>query len=166
MAAKVEKEIAKTLEVMKAVKQEVESKKEVSHQVKQAKAAMLQNENEMQHLAATIQHHRRQHNALQERIGRIEAQGKLKFEAAASSVEERLRDKEALEAEALASKAKVSENDAMMRSLKQQLVALKSSHSGQVEAVMAEYRGLLADVTNYNRKMVEAMQSWSAGGGQ
>lgn len=40
--------------------------------------------------------------------------GKLKCEAAASSVEERLKDKQALEAEAMAAKAKVSENNAMV----------------------------------------------------
>lgn len=42
-------------------------------------------------------------------------QAKLKHEAAACSVEERVRDKEALEAERLAAEAKVSENEAMVR---------------------------------------------------
>lgn len=47
---------------------------QVSRQLKETKAAALRNENELQQLAATIQHHRRQNIALSERIARIEAQ--------------------------------------------------------------------------------------------
>ena len=42
------------------------------------------------------------------------AQGKLKCEAAASTVEESLKDKEALQAEAAAAQAKASANEAMV----------------------------------------------------
>ena len=47
---------------------------QVSRQVKDAKATAQRNENELQHLASTTQHHRRQQAAVQERIRRIEAQ--------------------------------------------------------------------------------------------
>eukprot|EP00873_Tetraselmis_striata_P024326 jgi/Tetstr1/444590/TSEL_032440.t1 len=155
---RMEKEVLKTVAMMDGVKQAIDQKKQVSREVKDAKAVMTQSENEAQHLATTTQHHRRQHAALVERIARIEAQAKLKHEAAACSVEERVRDKEALEAERLAAEAKVSENEAMVRSLKQQTGSLRATHEGQVGSVMEQYGRLLADVTNYNQQLVDAMQ--------
>jgi hypothetical protein len=45
-----------------------------------------------------------------------------------------------------------------VRSIKQQASTLRASHQGQVESVMEQYDRLLADVTNYNAQLVEAMQ--------
>ena len=50
--------------------------------------------------------------ALQERIARLEAQCRAKHDAAESSIEERLRDKEAIEAENAAAAARLQENEA------------------------------------------------------
>lgn len=45
-----------------------------------------------------------------------------------------------------------------MRSLKQQTGSLRATHEGQVGSVMEQYGRLLADVTNYNQQLVDAMQ--------
>ena len=52
---------------------------------------------------------------LQERIARLEAQCRIKHDAAESSLEEQLRDKEAIEAENAAAAARLQENEAMVR---------------------------------------------------
>lgn len=54
---------------------------------------------------------------LQERIARLEAQCRAKHDAAESSIEERLRDREAIEAENAAAAARLQENEAMVGAL-------------------------------------------------
>lgn len=51
---------------------------------------------------------------LQERIARLEAQCRTKHDAAESSIEARLRDKEAIEAENAAAAARLQENEALV----------------------------------------------------
>lgn len=51
---------------------------------------------------------------MNERLSRLENQSALKREAAASAVEEQLKEKEAIEAENAAARAKIAENEAMV----------------------------------------------------
>ena len=52
--------------------------------------------------------------SLTERLSRLENQSALKREAAASAVEEQLKEREAIEAENAAARAKIAENEAMV----------------------------------------------------
>ena len=72
------------------------------------------NQAELQELEATEQHLKRQHASLTERLSRLENQSALKREAAVSAVEEQLKEKEAIEAENAAARAKMAENEAMV----------------------------------------------------
>ena len=72
------------------------------------------NQAELQELEATEQHLKRQQASLTERLSRLENQSALKREAAASAVEEQLKEKEAIEAENAAARAKTAENEAMV----------------------------------------------------
>ena len=76
---------------------------------------MTVNQAELQELEATEQHLKRQQASLTERLSRLENQSALKREAAASAVEEQLKEKEAIEAENAAARAKIAENEAMVR---------------------------------------------------
>lgn len=51
---------------------------------------------------------------MQERISRLEAQCRARHDAAESSIEEQLRDREAIEAENAAAAARLQENEAMV----------------------------------------------------
>lgn len=73
---------------------------------------MAANQAELQELEATEQHLKRQQASLTERLSRLENQSALKREAAASAVEEQLKEKEAIEAENAAARAKIAENEA------------------------------------------------------
>ena len=75
---------------------------------------MTANQAELQELEATEQHLKRQQASLTERLSRLENQSALKREAAASAVEEQLKEKEAIEAENAAARAKIAENEAMV----------------------------------------------------
>ena len=70
---------------------------------------------ELQELEATEQHLKRQQASLTDRLSRLEHQSSLKREAAASAVEEQLKEKEAIEAENAAARAKIAENEALVR---------------------------------------------------
>lgn len=78
---------------------------------------MAANQAELQELEATEQHLKRQQASLTERLSRLENQSALKREAAASAVEEQLKEKEAIEAENAAARAKIAENEAMVSCL-------------------------------------------------
>lgn len=72
------------------------------------------NQAELQELEATEQHLKRQQATLTDRLSRLENQSALKREAAVSAVEEQLKEKEAIEAENAAARAKIAENEAMV----------------------------------------------------
>lgn len=78
---------------------------------------------ELQELEATEQHLKRQQASLTDRLSRLEHQSSLKREAAASAVEEQLKEKEAIEAENAAARAKIAENEALVRSSHIRLVS-------------------------------------------
>jgi hypothetical protein len=61
------------------------------------------------------------HPPLQERIARLEAQRSAKHDAAESSIEERLRDREAIEAENAAAAARLEQNEALVGLLRLRL---------------------------------------------
>ena len=75
---------------------------------------MNANQAELQELEATEQHLKRQQASLTERLSRLENQSSFKREAAASAFEEQLKEKEAIEAENAAARAKIAENEAMV----------------------------------------------------
>ena len=75
---------------------------------------MSANQAELQELEATEQHLKRQQAALTDRLSRLENQSALKREAAVSAVDEQLKEKEAIEAENAAARAKTAENEAMV----------------------------------------------------
>ncbi|EFN59885.1 hypothetical protein CHLNCDRAFT_49321 [Chlorella variabilis] len=112
VVGKVEKEVAKASGLMEGVEAEIGRKKEVSRKVKALHGEISAAEHEAQQLEAQHQHLKRQQAALQERIARLEAQCRAKHDAAESSIEERLRDKEAIEAENAAAAARLQENEA------------------------------------------------------
>ncbi len=72
------------------------------------------NQAELQELEATEQHLKRQQASLTDRLSRLENQSALKREAAVSAVEEQLKEREAIEAENAAARAKIAENEAMV----------------------------------------------------
>lgn len=76
---------------------------------------MSANQAELQELEATEQHLKRQQASLTDRLSRLENQSALKREAAVSAVDEQLKEKEAIEAENAAARAKIAENEAMVR---------------------------------------------------
>ena len=59
-------------------------------------------------------------------------QSKLKREAASSAIEEQLTVKEAIKAENAATLAKVTENEAQARALREKIRELQAAHDAQV----------------------------------
>ncbi|KAI7843287.1 hypothetical protein COHA_003119 [Chlorella ohadii] len=158
LIGKVEKEVAKASSLMEGVEGEIGRKKEVSRRVKALSSEIAAAEHEAQQLEAQHQHLKRQQAALQERIARLEAQCRAKHDAAESSIEEQLRDKEAIEAENAAAAARLQENEAMMRKVQDKIAELQAEHAAQIEAVTAQYGALLQQVEEYHRGMEAAMQ--------
>lgn len=72
------------------------------------------NQAELQELEAAEQHLKRQQASLTDRLSRLENQSALKREAAVSAVDEQIKEKEAIEAENAAARAKIAENEAMV----------------------------------------------------
>ena len=75
---------------------------------------MSRHQAELQELEASEQQLKRQQASLTDRLSRLEHQSTLKREAAASAVEEQLKEKEAIEAENAAARAKIAENEALV----------------------------------------------------
>lgn len=162
LVGKVEREVGKASGLMEGVETEIGRKKEVSRKVKALQATIAAVQHEAQQMEAQHQHLKRQQAALQERIARTEAQCKIRHDAAESSIEEQLRDKEAIEAENAAAVARLQENDAMMRKVQEKISEVQEAHGVQIEVVMGQYEALLQQVGEYHRSMEAAMQPAAA----
>ncbi|KAL0042016.1 hypothetical protein WJX77_000793 [Trebouxia sp. C0004] len=153
--AKVEKEVVKAIKQMEEVEVEVKKKKEVSSRVKQLRKQVNANQAELQELEATEQHLKRQQASLTDRLSRLENQSALKREAAVSAVEEQLKEREAIEAENAAARARIAENEAMMRALRDRMKELQNNHDAQVSTVLEKYQSLRRQVQQYH-ELLEA----------
>ncbi|KAA6429432.1 MAG: hypothetical protein FRX49_00826, partial [Trebouxia sp. A1-2] len=153
--AKVEKEVVKAIRQMEEVEIEVKKKKEVSSRVKQLRKQVNANQAELQQLEATEQHLKRQQASLTDRLSRLDNQSALKREAAVSAVEEQLKEREAIEAENAAARAKTAENEAMMRTLRERMKEVQSNHDAQVSIVLEKYQSLRQQVQQYH-ELLEA----------
>ncbi|KAK9864138.1 hypothetical protein WJX84_002045 [Apatococcus fuscideae] len=155
--AKVERDLGKVTKQLQELEEQVGRKKEVSRRVKDLRRQIAAGDAECQALAATQQHLTRQQAALHDRLSRLDQQALLKKEAAASAVEEQLREKEAVEAENAAALAKIAENESMMRTLKERLREMQSNHDAEVNAIMAKYRSLREQMAEYHMQLETAM---------
>jgi kinetochore protein Nuf2 len=167
-ASKVERDIAKAVALMGEAEVEIARKKEVSRKVKALRAEVAAADHEAMQLAATHQHLKRQQAALADRIARVRTQCEVKRQAAEGRVEEQLRNKEAIEAENAAAIAKLAENEAMIRSLRDRIAELRSAHESQVGAVLGQYQALRDAVSRYHQDMEDSMaerggQGYAAG---
>ncbi|DBA98352.1 hypothetical protein WJX82_002463 [Trebouxia sp. C0006] len=155
--AKVEKEVVKAIRQMEEVEVEVKKKKEVSSRVKQLRKQVSANQAELQELEATEQHLKRQQASLTDRLSRLENQSALKREAAVSAVEEQLKEREAINAENAAARAKIAENEAMMRTLRERMKELQNNHDAQVSIVLEKYQSLRRQVQQYHELLEAAI---------
>ncbi|KAK9843984.1 hypothetical protein WJX81_001035 [Elliptochloris bilobata] len=155
--AKVEKEVGKARSVMGEVETELGRKKEASRRVKALRAQIAASEAEAASLGARQQHLERQRASLAERLQRLEHQAELRKEAAASAIEEQLKDKEATEADNAANLAKLAEHEALMRALRERMREVAAAHEAQTSAVLGRYAALRAEVSAYHRRLAAAM---------
>lgn len=155
--SKVERDVARVVALMDESETEIKKKKEISRKVKALRAEVAGSEHEAAQLAATHQHLKRQQAALLDRIARVKTQCEVKRQAAEGRVEEQMRNKEAIEAENAAAIAKLAENEAMIRTLRERVGELRSAHESQVGSVLEQYHSLREAVAQYHEDMESAM---------
>ncbi|KAL4537163.1 hypothetical protein Ndes2526B_g04925 [Nannochloris sp. 'desiccata'] len=95
--------------------------------------------------------------ALVERIERVRTQCEVKRQAAEGRVEEQLRSKEAITAENAAALAKLAENEAMIRALRDRIAEMRGAHEASVNYVLGQYHGLREAVSMYHDDMENAV---------
>lgn len=157
--SRAEREVQRVVSVMTSADEAIAVKKEASKRVKELKAAIAATEHEAAQLAAKRQHLSRQQASLLERIARLESQVAMRRDAVESTIEERLRDKEAAEAENAAAAAKVAENDAFARSIKDRIAELKAAHEASLGNVLEKWESLRNSVKTYHAHMETEMSA-------
>lgn len=157
IASKVERDVAKAVSMMAEAESEIGRKKEISRRVKALRAEVGANEHEAAQLATQHQHLKRQQAALIDRIDRVRSQCEVKRQAAEGRVEEQLRNKEAIEASNAAAVAKLAENEAMIRALRERIAEMRGAHEASVNAVLGQYQALREAVAHYHEDMETAM---------
>eukprot|EP00879_Flechtneria_rotunda_P022850 GHRR01024147.1.p3 GENE.GHRR01024147.1~~GHRR01024147.1.p3 ORF type:complete len:105 (+),score=59.05 GHRR01024147.1:1271-1585(+) len=75
-----------------------------------------------------------------------------------SSIEEQLRDKEAVQAENAAQQALILQHEAEMRAVVEKTQELKQNHQGAAAVLLQRYKQLRGQVSRYN-KALEAVIS-------
>lgn len=155
--ARAEKEVQRAVSLMTSAEEAISHKKEANRKVKDLKAAIAATEHEATQLAAKRQHLARQQASLLERITRLESQVAMRKDAVESTIEERIRDKEVAEAENAAAAAKIAENDALARSLRERIAELRAAHDMSITAVLDKWDSLCSSVRMYHAEMEAAM---------
>lgn len=161
--ARAEKEVQRAVSLMASAEEAISHKKEANRKVKDLKAAIAATEHEATQLAAKRQHLARQQASLLERITRLESQVAMRKDAVESTIEERMRDKEVAEAENAAAAAKIAENDALARSLRERIAELRAAHDMSIAAVLDRWDSLCSSVRMYHTEMEAAMIQKSGG---
>lgn len=154
--SKVLKEVQKSLKMLEELDVEIVRKKEKSNLKKDVKSSIESKEAEVAALIEGQQHLKRQQGNLLEKIQRLEHQAAFKLEAAASQVEEQLKEKEAVQAENAVIEAKLAENQALVNALREKAAELRSTHSSQTQAILEKYAALLEAVSRYNQQLKTA----------
>ena len=160
--AKVEKEILKATRLMEDVEKEIGRYKEFSKKVKNMNAKLVSNETEVISLGASHQHVKRQSQMLSERLNRLQQQSQLKLEAADSTLQDYVRNKENAEAENAATIAKLSNNEAIARSIQDKIHELKATHQLELNTLADKYGTLRHQVQEYHNLLNEAMEARTA----
>lgn len=155
---KVEKEIQKTMQSMKETEQEINSKKDAKKDVKDLKAKLTENEEEVWRLDSEKQLLKRQMQNISERVQRLEHQGALKRDAAFASIEEQKREQASLEANNAATAAKVGENQMLARSLQQKIIELRSNQDAEISKMEDKYHALREQIHEYHTALLNAME--------
>jgi len=148
--------VLKCLEMMKEVEVEVSRKKSASRKVKDLKEAIVAASNDQADLEAQQQHFKRQMATLSDRIKRLESQAAVKKEAMESSLDEQMKDKEAVEAENAAQACLIQQHEAVTRALNDKAQDLRNQHQEAVAAILENYCRLRSEVAAFNRTLAEA----------
>lgn len=157
MVGKVDKELAKCIELMAEVETAVATKKQHSRSVKELKESISGAQLDAGDLEQQAQHLKRQLATLADRIKRLESQAAVKKEALESGIEEALRDKEAAMAENAAHQAKCLQHEAETRAIAERVQELKAKHAAAVSALLQRYSQLRSEVGRYNKALASVM---------
>ena len=143
--------------MMEEAESEIGRKKEISRKVKSLRAEVAASEHEAIQLSTQHQHLKRQQAALIDRIDRVRTQCEVKRQAAEGRVEEQLRNKEAIAAENAAALAKLAENEAMIRALRDRITEMRGTHEASVNYVLGQYQAMREAVSQYHDDMENAV---------
>ena len=89
-------------------------------------------------------------------------QSQLKLEAADSTLQDYVRNKENAEAENAATIAKLSNNEAIARSIQDKIHELKATHQLELNTLADKYGTLRHQVQEYHNLLNEAMEARTA----
>ncbi|GFH20209.1 putative kinetochore protein NUF2 [Haematococcus lacustris] len=125
--------------------------------VKDIKEGITANERVLAEASATGASLKQHQATVMDKIQRVEAQAALKLEAAAGYVEEAMKSKAAVEAEAAAIAAKAAEDEAAIRSMRELMQEMTANHEALTKGVMDKYALLRKAVGDYNKQLLIAM---------
>ncbi|KAJ9525155.1 hypothetical protein QJQ45_020681 [Haematococcus lacustris] len=157
MVVKFDKEVCRCLKLLEELEAVVARKKDVSQQVKDIKEGITANERVLAEASATGASLKQHQATVMDKIQRVEAQAALKLEAAAGYVEEAMKSKAAVEAEAAAIAAKAAEDEAAIRSMRELMQEMTANHEALTKGVMDKYALLRKAVGDYNKQLLIAM---------
>ncbi|GFH06953.1 DHR10 domain-containing protein [Haematococcus lacustris] len=157
MVVKFDKEVCRCLKLLEELETVVARKKDVSQQVKDIKEGITANERVLAEASATGASLKQHQATVMDKIQRVEAQAALKLEAAAGYVEEAMKSKAAVEAEAAAIAAKAAEDEAAIRSMRELMQEMTANHEALTKGVMDKYALLRKAVGDYNKQLLIAM---------
>ena len=155
---KVEKDVAKCIQLMDEAESTIGKKKEVSHAIKALDSQSQESEEASWTLNAEHQHLERQFQIAASRLQRLEDQVSLKKETRDAMLQSALEDKEEAERENKEASLEIKRCEEKMKQVKTATAEDKENHEKIMDFMMDKYNNLLVQVQRYHNEMATVME--------
>lgn len=157
--AKVEREVQKCVTMMQEAEAELLKLKVMNKQVKEAKAKISANEEEVQLLAAAQQHYIRQAQAAEDKLQRFESQKASRRAEVLATLEEARSRQTAQQQEQEATMVKISDKEQQIRDIHEKMEEMRATHAHKLSTMVNQYRDLHLQVRSYHAALRDSMEA-------
>ena len=154
---KVEKDVKKNLALMDSLDVETSKVKTAKHQLKDATDTIAENQEELRELGNRENMLTRQLGQLKEKTDRVSRDGERALQEAQTRLNAKQQERGMLERTKTSNQARLDQNDALSREMKENIERLRKEHDAEVVGMQALCSRLESQVNNYHASLSASM---------
>ncbi|KAL6041854.1 kinetochore-associated Ndc80 complex subunit nuf2 [Balamuthia mandrillaris] len=156
---RIEKDVLKCTELLRACQIEKEKKKRHKAAIKEGESQITALQNILREIDNQEARLKRQVTATEEKIQKLEESKDAKGEAAQRMLDEVMHQRDAAEKENKAARSTAEANEEEVKRLKKKMLEVKEEHREEMEAMREQYEQFEVQVHDYHHRLFRAMKS-------